>query len=295
MSSSSHARTVAARALPQLNTLTKYPSILTLHALGDRGRLTPALTTPALLGQMLTATEKLDGTSARLLVFADGSFVVGSREHLLTVSGDLLFDPAVGIVEGLRRTIFPQFAGEKGDLPTLAYRPASGPPAALTVIFGEFYGGKVTANSKNYGPPEQVGFRVFDVAAFPDEATLNNHFATDVRELAAWRESETPAGLRYGQPFLPEAALADYLTQTGLPAVPHLPPFTAPATADETTHTAVLEWLHQYIPATLAPLPGLPAPGRAEGAILRTADRSTIVKVRFEDYERTLNQRGGGR
>ncbi len=292
---SSYARTAAARALPQLNTLTKYPSILTLHALGDKGRLTPALTTPALLGQLLTATEKLDGTSARLLVFADGSYVVGSREHLLTVSSDLLFDPAVGIVEGLRRTVFSQFADEKGHLPTLAYHPAPGQPAALTVIFGEFYGGKVTASSKNYGPPEQVGFRVFDVAAFLDEATLHSHLATDVRELAAWRESETPTGLRYGQPFLPEATLAAYLAQTGLPAVPHLSPFTIPSTADETTHTAVLEWLRQHIPTTLAPLPGLPAPGRAEGAILRTADRSAIVKIRFEDYERTLNQRSGGR
>ena len=115
----------------------------------------------------------------------------------------------------------------------------------------------------------------------------------DVRELSAWRESETPTGLRYGQPFLPEAELAAYLVQVGLPDVPKLPPFNA--TAAEVSHEYVLDWLRQHTPHTQAPLPGLPTPGRAEGAILRTADRSAIVKIRFEDYERTLNQRGQGR
>ena len=292
----SQARATAARALPQLNTLTKYPSILTLHALGERGRLMAALTTPGILGQSLTATEKLDGTNARLLVFADGSFLVGSREHLLTISGDLLFDPAVGIVDGLRRTVFPQFADAQGHLPTLAYRSAPDQPAVpLTVIFGEFYGGRVSANSKNYGPPEQSGFRAFDVAVFRDEAVLATQLATDVRELAAWRETETPTGLRYGQNFLPEASLSAYLAQADLPAVPQLPAFAAPATGNELAHSDVLDWLRQHIPATLAPLPGQGTPGRAEGAILRTADRSALVKIRFEDYERTLNQRGQGR
>ena len=286
----SQARATAARSLAQLNTLTKYPSILTLHALGERGRLTTDFTTPALFAQPLTATEKIDGTNARLLVFADGSYVVGSRENLLTVSGDLLFDPAVGIVDGLRRLVFPQFADEHGHLPWLVYHTAAGQPAPLTVLFGEFYGGKVTGSSKHYGPPEQVGFRVFDVVAFPDADALVAQLQADIRDLSTWREAETPAGLRYGQPFLSETALAAYLAQVGLPAVPKLPAFNSAAAA-AATHEQVLEWLRQHIPLTQAALPGQATPGRAEGAILRTADRSAIVKVRFEDYERTLNQR----
>ncbi|MCR5888324.1 hypothetical protein LRS06_11230 [Hymenobacter sp. J193] len=288
-STESHARTAAARSLAQLNTLTKYPSILTLHALGDRGRLTADFTTPALFSQSLTATEKIDGTSARLLVFADGSYVVGSRENLLTVSGDLLFDPAVGIVEGLSRLVFPHYANEQGHLPRLAHGAAAGQPAPLTVLFGEFYGGKVTGNSKQYGPPDQVGFRVFDVAVFTDATVLATQLQADVRDLSTWREYETPTGMRYGQPFLAETALAAYLDQVGLPAVPPLPTYTASAAAS--THESVLAWLREHIPHTQAALPGQSALGRAEGAILRSADRSTIVKVRFEDYERTLNQR----
>lgn len=285
----SQARTAVARSLAQLNTLTKYPSILTLHALGERGRLTPDFTTPSLFTQPLTATEKIDGTNARLLVFADGSYVVGSRENLLTVSGDLLFDPAVGIVDGLRRLVFPQFADVHGHLPRLVYH-AAGQPAPLTVLFGEFYGGKVTGSSKHYGPPAQVGFRVFDVVAFSDADALAAQLQADIRDLSLWRETETPTGLRYGQHFLPETALAAYLAQVGLPAVPSLPTFTA--SADEATHESVLYWLRQHLPHTQAALPGHTEPGRAEGVILRTADRSAIVKVRFEDYERTLNQRG---
>jgi len=283
----SQARAYAATAQAQLNSLTKYPSILTLHALGDRGRLTAALTTPALESQLpLLATEKIDGTSARLLVFADGSYVVGSREHLLTVSGDVLFDPAVGIVDGLRRTVFPSFADAGGHLPALAYAIGPNTLAPLTVIYGEFYGGKVTASSKHYALPEQVGFRVFDVAVFADASALADQLRADVRELAQWRETETPAGMRYGQPFLPQPALAAYLAQVGLPGVPHLPPFAL--ASPDLTHEQVLAWLRQHLPHTQALLPGGPAPGRAEGAILRTADRSGIVKIRFEDYERTL-------
>lgn len=280
------ARAAVATSLAQLNSLTKYPSILTLHALGERGRLTSKLTTPAIAGQALLATEKIDGASVRLLVFADGSWVVGSRENLLTVSGDLLFDPAVGIVDGLRHQLFTAFADATGHLPTLSYATGSATHAPLTVIYGEFYGGKVTAQSKHYALPDQVGFRVFDVAVFTNADTLAQQLHTEVRALAIWRETETQTGIHYGQPFLATSALTPYLRQVGLPSVPVLPSITL-STA-EFTQEQILGWLRQYLPTTLAQLPGLGKPGRAEGAILRTADRSAIVKIRFEDYERTL-------
>ncbi|MCX4390586.1 hypothetical protein OG777_27200 [Micromonospora peucetia] len=34
---------------------------------------------------------------------------------------------------------------------------------------------------------------------------------------------------------------------------------------------------------------------RAEGLVLRAADRSVIAKARFQDYERTLKRREGRR
>lgn len=290
MSITTQARAAVTQALPQLNTLTKYPSILTLHALGEKGRLTSALTTPAVLGQTLSTTEKIDGTNCRLLVFADGSYVVGSRENLLHASGDLLFDPAQGIVEGLRRLVLPGHPAH--DLSALIHRQPDGQPAALTVVYGEFYGGRVTAGSKHYGPPELVGFRVFDVAAFADEAALQQLLGREQQDLSLWREAETPAGLRYGQPFLPTDALAAYLVRTGLPAVPALASLTLPATAEELTHEAMLTLLRAQLPQTTAALGETATPGKAEGIILRSPDRQRIVKVRFEDYERTLKQPG---
>jgi hypothetical protein len=51
----------------------------------------------------------------------------------------------------------------------------------------------------------------------------------------------------------------------------------------------------EHLPGTRVALDG-GAGGRAEGVVLRTADRSVIAKARFQDYRRTLkrrSQRGG--
>ncbi len=281
----SMARTIGPTFSVQLNTLTKYPSILTLHTLGERGRLTEAFTTPAVFEKQLTATEKIDGTSTRILVFADGSYVIGSRENLLTASGDLFYDPAVGIVEGLRKLVIPHYQNARGHLPSLAYGRGTSKPAALTVIFGEFYGGKVAANSKQYGSVDQIGFRVFDVAIFTDVDTLTAQLQENARDLSTWRERESATGIVYGQNFLPADELSTFLSETGLPGVPSLGICTVnPVT---TTHESTLAWLREHLPATKAGLEEKTS-GRAEGVILRSDDRSVIVKVRFEDYERTL-------
>ncbi len=46
----------------KVNILTKYPSILTLHKFGDRGRFTDEITTNV-DGETLYASEKIDGTN----------------------------------------------------------------------------------------------------------------------------------------------------------------------------------------------------------------------------------------
>ena len=56
----------------------------------------------------------------------------------------------------------------------------------LTIIFGELFGGKITANSKNYGK-DAHGFRVFDVAEINDLAILDK----SISEISNWRESTT--------------------------------------------------------------------------------------------------------
>lgn len=44
--------------LRKLNSATKYPSILTYHEMGDRGRLNPTVQVPFLEGQDILVSEK---------------------------------------------------------------------------------------------------------------------------------------------------------------------------------------------------------------------------------------------
>ena len=69
----------------KLNTLTKYPSILTLHKLGKKNILLDELTTN-IEDEEMYATEKIDGTSIRLLFYGNER-IVGTRENLFTYDG----------------------------------------------------------------------------------------------------------------------------------------------------------------------------------------------------------------
>jgi hypothetical protein len=53
------------------------------------------------------------------------------------------------------------------------------------------------------------------------------------------------------------------------------------------SHKVVLENLKKFIPTTKVAL-SENALKKSEGVVLRNESRSKIVKVRFEDYERTL-------
>jgi len=86
--------------LRALNSATKYPSILTYHKLGERGRLTDVLNIDP--QGSLVVTEKVDGTNTRVIFMPDGYFLIGSREHLLYAKGDLIGNPALGIVESIK-------------------------------------------------------------------------------------------------------------------------------------------------------------------------------------------------
>lgn len=240
----------------KINTLTKYPSILTLHKLGEKGRLQNELTTPV-EDEVLYATEKIDGTNARIICFGD-EHLVGSREFILHHSDDLYFDSTQGIVEGIRNLNIPI---PKTDL--------------FTVIYGEFYGGKTSANSKWYGQ-DKNGFRVFDIAVYNDLSILE--LSQD--EISRWRERETENGIIYGQNFLTRIEMQRQFSN--LEFVP-LVEFEL----GDLSHKTILDNLNRFIPATKVALADN-ATKRAEGVVLRNEARTKIVKVRFEDYERTL-------
>jgi hypothetical protein len=241
----------------KINTLTKYPSILTLHKLGDKGRLTNEFTTDITNAEMF-ATEKIDGTNVRIICFGN-EHLIGSREYVLHHNQDLYFDPAQGIVEGIKAL----------NIKILENSPI------LTVIYGELFGGKVSANSKQYGI-DKLGFRVFDIAEYPDLSVLDS----SLEDISRWREQETDKGILYGQSFLSKENLQKNSQQFDIvPSVNFK--------IGDMSHHTILDNLRQFMPKTNVALSDL-AQMKPEGVVLRNHDRSKIVKIRFEDYERTL-------
>jgi len=255
----------------KINTATKYPSILTLHELGDRGRLTDEITTPAILRGDLQATEKIDGTNVRIICIGR-EIIIGSRENLLWHQGDLFGDPAQGIVQFFRSN------------PILDQIRANVAADEVTVIYGELFGGKVSSQSKQYGQ-DQLGYRVFDMWGM-DLQEFQHLLVRPIEVISDWREHiRFDGGLAYGQPFIDYQSLRLFALAANIPTVPDVA-FTLPNTP---THESVLAAMQVALPETKVCLSesGL---GRPEGLILRNHDRTAIVKIRFEDYQRTLKK-----
>jgi hypothetical protein len=247
--------------LAALNTLTKYPSIPTYHTLdaGNGGLLDETVPfTGTVIG-----TEKVDGTNSRIISLPDGTYLLGSREELLYAKGDLIGNPALGIVAALR--VFVDTLTPVTD-------------DVIRVHYLEVYGGKVTAASKQYTGERGVGVRLFDVAVISDYAELT---ALPPQQLSAWRESR-------GQPYLSEEDLATQADEDGLIVTPRL--FTIDATELPVDLARTRAFLAEHLPRTRSALDDGGA-GAAEGIVLRTADRRTIAKARFQDYDRTLRRK----
>lgn len=245
--------------LARLNSATKYPSIPTYHALGDKGRLTAELNVR--LSGDVHVTEKIDGTNSRIILSPnpDDGLIIGSREELLHYTDDLIFNPSQSIVSTLYSIL------QRGAEPAVLAH-----DSLLVVVYGEVYGGKVTAGSKQYASKMTTGFRVFDIALIAPEV-----LATSTERIAAWRDSG-------GQEFVPVDVLAFSVRKAGLELVPEIVATAPPVDLQET-----LAWLEGIAPVSLASLDDS-AGRQAEGVVVRSADRSSIAKLRFEDYRRTF-------
>lgn len=251
----------------KLNTLTKYPSILTLHKLGKNKILLDELTTP-IRGEEMLATEKVDGTNIRLL-FYDDERIVGTRENLFTFSPSEFNHVPEHLFSSIEY-VRPFYEKQKWNQRFVTDK--------LTVLYGELYGGNIGPNAKNYGT-SKVGFRLFDVAVYNDLSILE--LGRD--KISKWRERETENGIIYGQKFLIRAEIKEQFPQFDLvPLIPELD-------LGDFSHKSILEGMNKSLYATQVALE-LNNFLNPEGIVLRNADRSKIVKLRFEDYERTLRR-----
>jgi hypothetical protein len=244
--------------LEALNSATKYPSIPTFHALGERGVLTEQVT--AFTGDVLL-TEKVDGTNCRIIRVPGGDWFIGSREELLTARGDRVRNPALGIVAALS-DLAAGLETEESD--------------AIAVYYLETYGGRIGGQARQYSGDGRVGYRMFDLAYLDPEV-----LGWDRPRISAWRDGG-------GQGFAAEDALRAAAAVAGIALTPRLA--AVPAASLPSGLAQTHDWLGAVLPGTLVGLDAT-ALGRAEGVVLRTADRAVIAKARFQDYERTLKPR----
>ncbi len=95
-----------------------------------------------------------------------------------------------------------------------------------------------------------------------------------MEQISRWRE----AGRQH---FADEDRLFDFAATAALELTPRITPDAELPTPIEATY----KWLKRQIPRTLVALDE-EAGGRPEGLVVRTRDRSTIAKIRLEDYGR---------
>lgn len=246
--------------IKRLNSATKYPSIPTYHQLGEKGKLqNGCLSFPA---NKTIVTEKIDGTNGRIIFTKEQGYFIGSREELLYAKGDLIVNPALGIVETLKpiaeRLISSDFYPQNSNI--------------LITYYFEVFGGKCSSASKNYASNGLTAARLFD-RAWVDFSKLETKPAS---EIASWRDNG-------GQLFETWEELKQVAKYLNLDIVPILVDgWTPPTTIQET-----YQELKQIIPNTNCKLDDQ-AKGKPEGIVIRSFDRSQIAKIRFEDYERTL-------
>jgi hypothetical protein len=239
--------------LTKINSATKYPSILTYHKIGERGRLLDEIQVD-FEGQKVILTEKVDGVNGRIILFPDGFYIIGSREELLYAKGDLIGNPQLGIVDVLKPI------AEK-------LRPRS----YVTVFYWEVYGGKTTKSSKQYTGNGQLSCRLFDIAFIPEQEKI---MQMSIERIASWRDNG-------GQNFYKETTLE----LTKFPLTPRICEDIVP----NGNVQEVYDWLKTKIQTTNCSLDD-EALGRPEGLVVRMFDRSKIAKIRFEDYERTMRK-----
>jgi hypothetical protein len=250
--------------LEKLNSMTKYPSIETFHQLNPQGGMLTDQSMAFAAGDTIHVTEKVDGTNARIVLLPDGTYIIGRREDYLHARGDLIPNPSMSIVATLR---------EEADR-LVDSSPRGG---GVTVYYFEVFGGNVTGASKQYTSQRELSYRLFDIARIDDyESVLTRERA----QISSWRENG-------GQRWTGEEMLQATAEQRKLNLTPRLHTMTGSSlpTELEATHA----WLKELCPRTQVALDPA-AGGRAEGVVIRTADRATIAKIRFEDYERTLNR-----
>lgn len=267
---------LSAAMLPTADTMTKYPSIPTYHGRNAAGMLIDE--DPVIFPDRVIATEKVDGTNVRVVLWPDGGWLIGSRDRWLAASGDLIWNPELGIVEHTRA-----LANSLATASTDPWAVLGLPRNCPVALYLELYGGKIGQAAAQYRgrDSQRFGFRLFDIAAFPAWA---RQMTWSVERLAGERD----AGSVHA--FATEDDLTRFSREMMIPLVPRL--FSGYGADLPTSLEETANMLDSWGTTRVGLLDGLAGGGgNPEGIVLRAPDRSEIAKVRREDYTRTLRRR----
>jgi hypothetical protein len=93
----------------------------------------------------------------------------------------------------------------------------------------------------------------------------------------------------YGQRYLNRDSYVDFCVFHGFETAPEIS-IKYEHRLNDLSHESVMNFLQNILPKSNVIL-SEGALGRSEGVVMRNDDRSKIVKLRFEDYERTLKNK----
>lgn len=252
--------------LAKLNTATKYPSIETYHLLGERGVLQSPFVQFG--DQQVIVTEKIDGTNVRVILMPDDTVLIGSREHFLHAVGDLVPNPAQQIVESVLSlaTKLPFLLTQVPD-----------DSNKVRILYLEVFGGNVGSQARQYTDNKtRTAYRLFDAATLD----ITDLPGMTLEEVAGWRDHGDALQ------FVPDNDLDELAYLIRVDRVPVL--WRGDADKLPTTRTAMYDQIGWWTGPTTRVLLDAGGKGRPEGVVLRTPDRSVIVKARREDYTRTF-------
>lgn len=248
----------------KLNTITKYPSILTYHELGQRGTIIEDFTKSSYEcsdDEIIEGTEKVDGTNTRIIICGD-DYLLGTRDELIYAKGDRIKNDKMSILETclpIAEDIMSKYIFNSNK---------------LFVIYGENYGGNIGRGCKNYSKNKETKFRVFDMWQMEIDNVLDL-LDKDLDKLSTWREHG-------GQPYVDIETLKTYCKDFGLDKTPVL--FSMKKSEFPKSIQEVYDFMKQFKETKV----GLDCTGKSEGFVIRNNTRKYIKKIRFEEYEKTL-------
>lgn len=250
----------------KLNSITKYPSILTYHKPGKKGTVVEEFTesyyTPT-NDEILEGTEKVDGTGSRIVICGQ-DYLIGTREEFIYAKGDRIRNDQLNILKNcipIAERLVSENHFDNNE---------------LLAIYGETYGENIGRNYKNYGTKES-SFKVFDMWSLEVDK-IKELLNIDLEKLATWRE-------HCNQPYFTIDKLKQHCKELNLEKTPVL--FSLTKNELPTSIEDMYKFLRQFKETRV----GLDCTGKSEGFVIRSSDRKYIKKIRFEEYEKTLKIR----